>query len=204
MTKYPQTTSTRSDPVRPPTVASDWAVPLLQALTLAVVPTLAVIAGYCAIRYDVPELFGVAVFFLMVAWLLHRRMDDVRETIWRTETAQNVDIDGDGVVGRPKRPMVVNGPSARDVDTPDVDGARLEEFVNACYRPATRKHPRANSVRALRDAGFTDAETEEFRELLIRLGIARWRTPGDPKAGWVLTASREATLAVVRQHVEWI
>ena len=204
MPKYPQTTSTRREPVRPPTVASDWAVPLLQAITLAVVPTLAIVAGYLAIRYRMPAFFTVAIFFVMVTWLLYARTNAAQTTIWRNETAQNVDIDGDGVVGRPKRPMVVSGPGARDIDTPDEDSARLEEFVNACYRPATRKHPRANSVRALRDAGFTDAETEEFRELLIRLGIARWRTPGDPKAGWVLTASREATLAVVRQHVEWI
>ena len=204
MTKFPNT-ETRRIPVRPPTVASDSILPLAQSLAMTGIPALAMAAGYAAIRYRLPELFAVAGFFAVWSWLLYARINAAQTTIWQEEFARGEDLDGDGVVGKPRRPLIVSRPGATKPMPARLnpEAQRLEDFVVACYQPP-KGGRRSNSVTALRMAGFSETEIVEFRDLLIDLRLATWRDPAVPQRGWTSRYGQDEMLSAIRSRVEWI
>jgi hypothetical protein len=222
MSKF-QNVVTRREPARDPSSASDVTVPFLQAVIPSVLATGIVAVIGSEIIDGIPSPKLLLVVFLAITLLVYiGRSNFIQSTLMKVEQVTQRDLDGDGQIGKPKHPMVVgdgwqtaddDGPSTRSgtagQTTDGTEQARLEEFLAACYRPPVRdkrgKKRRPNSVSALRDAGFTnDTEIEEFRDLLMRLGLGEWRNPNEHRFGWRLTAQHKTALQAIRSRVDWI
>lgn len=81
-------------------------------------------------------------------------------------------------------PVIAPGRDARTLAQNERQ-ARFRAFVLACGRSTARRA-------LLRE--FSEAEIAQFREVLLRLGYARWRG-ADTRLGWELTERPEGILA---------
>lgn len=183
-------------PARPANLASDVAVPLLQAaVTGALVGLLALIAGSLA-RWDVDPLrlwAAVALAVAVVAWLV--LLGQTRRLLWAVERLVGLDLDGDGRQGEPcERVVIVNG--RRPGDRP----ARREELTGMMGFVARLQIKGA----ALRDwEGELGRDTyNRYRDALISSGWADWKSYGadgkpNERQGWDLTAD----VAEVLEHI---
>ncbi len=187
---------------RTPNRESDLIVPAGQAAVLA----LAVLIGGGAVAIAlglsgrlVLAAFGVA---LIGGWLWRLRVAD--SLLWAVETATGLDLDHNGTVGNPARAYAVMQPAAaRETVARETrqaaqsaERAALLEYVDRCYIRGTSEN--AHGVKA---TGPDRAQYVAKRDVLLSLGVAAWRNPDKPKAGWQMAVSRQRARQLVERHV---
>lgn len=187
------------------TTAGDVAVPLLQAAITAA--ALALFAAFVAWRMGGDVLTwtsGAFVAGLLGAWLW--RLGIASQLLWLVEKITHRDLDGDGAEGEPvddSHGMEVNAPAARAEVAAHVSrrarAERLEDLLAFVTRCATV----GTSERALGIRPGTDARTQyqARRDVLIRLGIGKWKDAARPQAGWSLTVALDEATEILRKHV---
>lgn len=197
----PSMTYERRTLQREPTIESDFLLPVLQAFGVAssAMIVAAVLAWYFDWHWRVVLLvFGLALAYMLVARLRH--MDSL---LWSVETLTGHDLNGDGHTGQPGHVALVNPALARAAAAHDVDAtaqaaarAELLAFLHRCYVTGTAEA--AHGVKA----GGPDRDAYlRQRDALMQLGIATWKNPTRPKAGWRLSVSYQKAQELVARHV---
>jgi hypothetical protein len=192
----------RWTPARAPTPASDLAVPLGQALGLALAVGIGggLVAWALSWSWRVVALAAGATLVLAVLWRL-RVADGLLQVV---ETAIGKDLTGDGRIGRPvvayglANPAVARAAVARETRQA-ADDARLQEllaFADKCYLVGCSEA--AHGVTA---SGPDRAAFVEKRDALLRLGVAAWRHPDRPKAGWRMAVDQARARELLAHHV---
>lgn len=188
-------------PQRAPSLESDVFVPALQSAFTALAG--AIVSGLLALglgwSWRVVAITTAAVLALAWLWRLHL----VDGLLWSVETLLQHDVDRDGTVGRPHMPVVVNPATARSVAA-DVAVASATEsrkrdlmaFVHRCA--ALGCSERAHGVSA---TGPERSRYLELRDTLFSLGLAAWRNPDKPRAGWYLTTAEAEAQKIILEHV---
>lgn len=165
-------------PVRPITHQSDVTVPLFQATAIGVLVTVPLCVALYGLTAALsvtlpPELWAALALVALCGvtlWAFLWRLGIVTETLQhRVETALNVDLDSDGSVGA--HAAVIGRTVAERDDPIQREKVLLRRFVDACY---SRSDGSGASTRALRNAGFSDAEIDRCRDVLLRAGVAAW------------------------------
>lgn len=189
-------------PNRTPNREADLIVPAGQAAMLA----LAVLIGGGAVAIAlglsgrlVLASFGIA---LIAGWFWRQRVSD--GLLWAVETATGLDLDHNGTVGNPSRAYAVMQPAAaRETVARETrqaaqsaERAALLAFVDKCYIRGTSEN--AHGVKA---TGPDRAEYVAKRDVLLSLGVAAWRNPDKPRAGWQMAVSRQRARQLVEKHV---
>lgn len=188
--------------LRTPNREADLIVPAGQAAVLA----LAVLVGGGALALAlgldgrlVLAAFGLA---LIGGWLWRLRVAD--GLLWAVETATGLDLDHNGAVGNPSRAYAVMQPAAARAAVAretrqaaqSAERVALLAFVDRCYISGCGEH--AHGVRA---TGPDRAQYVAKRDVLMSLGVARWKKDGNPKAGWQMCVSRQRARQIVERHV---
>ena len=187
---------------RAPSRESDLVVPAGQALALA----LAVLIGGGALALAlglsgrlVLAAFGVA---LIGGWLWRLRVAD--GLLWAVETATGLDYNHDGNIGKPQHAYTtMQAAAARETvaretreTAQSAERAALLAFVDRCYMRGTSEA--AHGVKA---TGPDRAEYVGKRDVLLKLGVAAWRNPEKPRAGWRMVVSPHTARQLVEKHV---
>jgi|GEM_PF-1377682 len=189
-------------PARTPALESDVAVPAAQALITALVAAICMALLTWAVGWSWRVPVAILALALTGAWLWRLAKTDA--LLWTVEGLTGVDLNRDGNIGRPERTFIVANPDqARAAVTREAQqAARSEEqaellaFLDRCYLLGTGEH--AHGVRA---SGPERRRYVAARDTLMRLGLAEWKSPGNPRAGWQLTASRHRARQIIEQHV---
>jgi len=192
----------RWTPTREPRTESDLLVPAGQAVLSAMFAMIAVVAIGLGLRYrHVWEAAGV-VFgaTLLLAWFW--RLGIATRLLWISESLTRRDLSGDGFVGKPQiRYTLLNPGQARQdlattrrQDQQQQHLAELTAFVRRCATVGT-----SESAQGI--AAGDRADYVQHRDLLLSLGLAEWRNPERPKAGWALTTTPDQAERVITRHV---
>ena len=175
---------------RPASIQADVVTPMLQALiTGALIAALAVfVIGQLVPQFD--EVFeswvGMALAIAAGVWCLF--LADIRRILYRIENSIGLDLDHDGMVGKPvERLVFVNAPKGKDEQATMVRQAEQSEFQ------AFLKLLPIQGTSG--EAWFKDIGRQkyyEYRDFLIDHGLARWKSvkaDGVPNMakGWELT-----------------
>jgi hypothetical protein len=189
-------------PYRSPDTESDVVVPLLQAAVSAaagglVVGAVALFLGAGFVQSV--RLAGLAgALVLAGAWLW--RLGAATRTLAGIERVTGRDMNGDGAIGRPGVALVNPGRARAEAGraAQDDQAARnrgeLLAFTRRCYAAGTSE----------RQQGIAPGERAAYtthRDALLALGVARWRSPGSPRAGWVMTVPEAQASELVGRHV---
>lgn len=187
-------------PARVPSIEADWSVPFLQAVTTGVVGGSAVAAVVGLLWHVGLWLVWPASIAIMAGagWIW--RMAATSETLFRTE---QVVIEAQPEPPKQAQPglLMLNAPAAR-ADVADQVGQAeraqevndLVDFVRHCATIGT-----SESALGIRPSGR--AAYIERRNVLLELGAARWRDPGNKRLGWELAITPAAAVVLVRRHV---
>jgi len=185
-------------PARTPTVEADFIVPTAQALMTAAAAALAtgLLAWALGWSWRVPvAVGGLAV---AAAWLW--RLGKVDSLLWTVEGLSGVDLNRDGNIGRPLTVAVANPAQARATVARETREQEREarkqallEFVDRCFLVGT-----SESAQGIAAGDRADYLT--CRDTLLALGIARWRNPNRPKAGWEMVVSRHRARQLIEKH----
>lgn len=186
---------------REPTVQSDFVLPVLQAFGVAASALILTALMAWAFGWGwrvVAVTFGLALAYMLIARIRH--MDSL---LWSVETLTGTDINRDGHTGQPAtltlaNPAMARSEAARDVDATEQAAARAElvAFLHRCYTVGTAET--AHGVKA----GGPDRDAYlRQRDALMQLGIATWKNPGRPKAGWKMAVSYAKAQEIIGRHV---
>jgi hypothetical protein len=187
---------------RTPALESDVFVPGLQAVFTAVAAGIGsgLIAWALEWSWKVPVvILGLS---LAGAWLW--RLGVVSALLWQVESVMQRDFTGDGVAGKPAHAFTVANPQQARADVAqqqrtseqDEKRARLLAFAHRCFTHGTSE--RAHGVAA---TGPDRDRYLECRDVLLSLGLAQWRNPERPKAGWVMVGDEAGATDVISRHV---
>ena len=169
-------------PQRSPSIGPDVGVPFLQAAVTGLLFSTAVVTiawGVWNVDYW-PTWPIVMAPSLAVAWLW--RLVAVRETLFITESVLGRDLDGDGVVGKPKtRVVTIQGPQPKPEPPQEDIAAEFIQFIQGC------EHDTA--MRQWEQVIGRD-QYQKWRDALIQLGWAEWLSD-DRRQGWRLVWSAE-------------
>jgi len=170
-------------PARPADFRSDVLVPLAQSVLTGVL--LSGLVAFLVWRQswdgDLGVLFlGLALTVSCLAWVVllaqHRRL------LWAAEKLTRVDLNGDKTVGDPRdRLLVLNASQGKAQQVRRENEARRADFVDF----VSRLPHKGTSLRAWESELGRDSYAE-FRDALLKLGWARWRSH-DQRKGWALT-----------------
>lgn len=202
-TPEPPTFETRT-PNRTPNREADLIVPAGQAAMLA----LAVLIGGGAVAIAlglsgrlVLASFGIA---LIAGWFWRQNVSD--GLLWAVESATGLDLDHNGAIGRPAaqhaftvlQPAAARETVARETREASrtTEHAALLAFVTKCYTRGTSEA--AHGVKA---TGPDRAEYVRRRDVLMGLGVAAWKNPAKPRAGWQMVVSPHTARQIVEKHV---
>ncbi len=189
-------------PNRTPNREADLIVPAGQAAALA----LAVLIGGGAVALAlglsgrlVLLAFGVA---LIGGWFWRQRVSD--GLLWAVETATGLDLDRNGAIGKPQHTYTVLQPAAaretvaRETreTAQSAEHAALLAFVDRCYMRGT-----SEGSHGIKATGPDRAEYVRRRDVLLALGVAQWRNPARPRAGWQMVVSPHTARQIVEKHV---
>lgn len=190
------------EPRREPKMESDVLVPLAQAAITAgavgvMVALLAWAAGW---NWRVP----IIAFALTLAGGWQWRLRLVDSLLWNVETWTGTDLNGDGVKGKPvtsycvTNPALARGEVAKENRQAAASAERdaLLRFVDRCFMQGT-----AEAAHGVKAGGPDRDEYVKKRDVLLALGVARWRNPERPKAGWVMAVSPARARQIVAKHV---
>lgn len=187
---------------RAPGMESDVTVPLAQAaITAAAAGALAACAAW-AFGWHVRTVALVFGVVLACAWLWRLRLMD--SLLWATESITGRDVNRDGHVGRPAHNLALVNPAAaretaqKDVRTTESAAQRAEllAFVHRCYTVGTSEG--AHGVKA---SGPDRQAYVRQRDVLLSLGVAAWKNPARPRAGWRMAVSYGKAAEIVGRHV---
>ena len=181
---------------------SDVKVPVAQAgmTALAFGIMAALLAWAFGWSWRVPIV--VTALAVALAWLWRLRLVD--GLLWEIETIAQRDVNHDGRIGKPAQGFTVANPhvarqtaqrSARENEA-EQQRAALVAFVHRCYVVGCSEA--AHGVKA------TGPDREAYvkaRDVLLALGVAAWRNPERPRAGWTLAVTEAEALALVSEHV---
>lgn len=186
-------------PAREPSRHSDVVVPLLQAVISAALLTGFVGALIWASKSGAGPVWLLAVFMALLSAFWFWSLGWVKGTLYRIESLIRHDLTGDNQIGEPElRPVPVHGQEIpRGVDANAAERQRrLREFVAVSFAKGT-------SVRALREAGFTEPESEQLGGYLRDLGVAAWVSDTYHKAGWRYLRSQTEIEKIIA-HTVWL
>ena len=198
----PSITAERRTPTGEATIAADVAVPALQAVCTAgaVLVGVGLIALALGWSRDVMLLCGGVAMLGGWFWRL-AHSDRARHVV---ETVTRLDLDGDGQIGTQRAYTVVQPAVARAAVAAETqqaaasaERAALLAFVDTCCIRGTSEA--AHNIKA--GSGPDRAEYIRKRDTLLSLGVAAWRNPERPKAGWQMAASRQRARQLVEKHV---
>jgi hypothetical protein len=189
-------------PQRTPGIESDVAVPGLQAILTAV--ALAICAGLLAWAFAWSWRVPVAVLGLALAGAWLWRLHLVDSLLWAVESFTGRDLDQDQHVGRPQVSFTLANPGqARAAVAQETrqtaqsaEQAELGSFLDRCYMVGCGEP--AHNVKA---SGPARVAYTAKRDALMSLGLAVWKNPGNHRAGWKLTASRQRARQILQKHV---
>lgn len=186
---------------REPSVESDFILPFLQSVGMAWAAL--VLSGLLAWAMGWPWKVPAVTFGLVLALALVARLRFMDSLLWSVETLTGHDMNGDGKVGQPAAFTLANPAQARRTAAQDVDAtaqaaqrAELLAFLHRCYQMGTGE--RSHGVRA---SGSDREAYVRQRDVLLNLGIARWKRDGRPRAGWVMAVSHQRALDIIGRHV---
>ena len=202
-------------PIRAPQLRSDVMTPVASALVsgllVGTTASLSVVAGVVLCGGPIVAwLPGIGVGWALttcgvatVDWFTQRTR--VQATVWALERSLGRDLDGDGVQGKPAPApkagwMAVNAPAARaSVEDQQAEAERrtrlaaLLAFVRRCVEIGTSEGAHGLTP-------TTRPEFVEMRDLLVEIGVARWKGKL-PQAGWELAVSPAQAVSMVKKHV---
>ncbi|MFH1634145.1 MAG: hypothetical protein ABIG63_09060, partial [Chloroflexota bacterium] len=151
-------------------------VPLMQALVFGVLfgTSFTLYLSWRRIVPAWPTVVPIILVVTAISWVIASNRS--QSTMWNIERVVGRDINGDGSVGRPVdiRLLPVNpaqGTAVAAAEAEDELRQQFESFVRACEYGTASRHWEA---RIGRD------RFNEWRDLLIKEGYARWRKPGEP------------------------
>lgn len=186
---------------REPTVESDFTLPLLQAFGMAWAAL--VLAGLLAWAMGWPARVPAITFGVVLAVALVARFRFFDSLLWATETLTGYDMNGDGHTGQPAAFTLANPAQARNEARRNVDAteqaaqhAELLAFVHRCYAFGT-----SESSHGVKASGPDRQTYVRQRDVLLSLGIAAWKNPQRPKAGWRMAVSHPRALEIIGKHV---
>lgn len=176
-----------STPTRPAGFVSDLVVPVGQALiTGGLLSGLITFAlSRTAFDGDLKALwFGLALTIGTVAWLL--LLADTRRLLRAIEKLSGLDLDRDGHAGKPDDRMVlVNAPAARK-EAARISQKREEAETAAELAEFVAKLPTLGTDQRTWEGRIGREKYTVFRDLLLEMGWARWRSAADKRVGWEL------------------
>ena len=177
-------------PTRHPTIASDVAVPFLQAVITALVLGTAaatILWGFWAVPFFPTWQIASACAFV-VSWLW--RLGAATETLWAIERVLGTDITGDQVIGKPGEHdhIIIAGGGATTLTPIERKRAQFVEFLHGCEVDTSmrRWEPILGRERYA-----------EFRDALLHGGLAEWIDPDELRQGWRLTRPAEEIIETV-------
>ncbi len=188
---------------RDPSKEADIVVPFGQAAITALMVAVAVALLSWAAGWSWKVTVVMSALSLVASWFWRLRLVD--SLLWTAETITQRDVTGDGAIGRPVTSFTVANPAqARQAvaqetrqHTEDADKAGLLAFLDKCYLAGCGEH--AHGVKA---SGPARAKYVARRDTLLALGIAEWKSPGNPRAGWRLAVpSRPRARQLLEKHV---
>ena len=197
-------------PQRESKIESEILVPLFAAVISALVVMLVAVIGAVVLDWPLKSVpvAGGATLLLMWAW---RGVVRSEALLWTRETITQRDINRDGAVGKPHDVTLLDmrnwSPPPR---APIPEGASLYAetdtkraliaFVMSCYTFRTPTHAgtseRAHGIRPWQRSRYKD-----FRDALIRLGIADWQDKDNRRLGWELVVEQDVALGLIAEHV---
>jgi len=184
-------------PLRESRIESEVQVPLLVSLISAgivvlVVALLAILRGW---PWETVPTAGAAALTVMWFW---RGVARSEAMLWTRERITQHDINGDGTVGRPHGVTLLNPPAPQPAAEPEpytTTKQALIAFTTTCYLTGETSE-RAHGIRPWQRGRYTD-----FRDALLRLGLAEWRDPARPRGGWQVVGDLDDALAIIGEHV---
>lgn len=186
----PGATLQRDQPARPAGIVADVLVPMLQAgITGGLLASVVVITIGAVADLDGGVLLqawaGLALAVCAVVWSL--LLADTRRLLWAAERLTGRDLNNDGMTGKPaERLVVVNA---------DKSGRAADQVENTERRSAFVRFvvaiPARGTAARVWEPDLGRARYQEYRDVLIRLGWARWLSldgAGKPneRKGWAL------------------
>jgi hypothetical protein len=187
---------------------SDVAVPMAQAGFSGVVG--AILAGGVAANLHAENVlsWALAGFALGLAGVWALNLWQSHRLLWKVEKIVGRSLDGDPFVGEPPdsgHVLLVNPDKARaQVAQAQAETARrvktsdLLTFWTRCHTQGTAQ--RAHGIDA--GSGVAFDRYNEMRDTLLRLGLAEWRNPASPKAGWRVVGDMAEGGALLAKHVK--
>jgi hypothetical protein len=188
-------------PARESKIESEVLVPLFLTGISAAVAMLAVGLGCLIFNWPLDSILIAGGVTLLGMWLW-RGVLRSEALLWTRERITQHDINGDGQVGKPHDVTLFDtqnwAPPARRAQ-PAVGGTAtkraLSAFVVTCYVMGQTSE-RAHGIRPWQRGRYKD-----FRDALLRLGLAQWRDNGNHQLGWELAASQTDALRAIEAHV---
>lgn len=186
---------------RTPGMESDVRVPIAQATMTAI--AIGIMAGCCAWVLEWPMrtvafIFGTT---LAISWLWRLRLAD--SLLWATETLTG-HVGPQNAAPRVGRAFTLANPAEartdaqRDTRTVEHEAAKAEllAFVHRCYTVGTSEG--SHGVKA---SGPDRQAYVRQRDVLFSLGIAAWKNPERPRAGWRMAVSYQRATELIGRHV---
>lgn len=176
-------------PTARPTLEAQVLVPLFQAAVIGLVAGLLTTWLLVDVLDAVRSWWPAAGLLMLATFGLSfvAKVGAAEATLWSVERWLNADLSGDGVVGRPEPEahiVTVIGPGASTLSPEERKRAKFITFIQG--------------VEATGDGGYDRWEPVlgrdrylEFRDALLRCGLATWRDPDNHRLGWDLTRSAE-------------
>lgn len=175
-------------PMRQPSVASDVMVPFLQSIITGLI----VGTGITTLLWHLADapFWGTWVIIAstsaVAAWLW--RLGTVSETLWTVERIIGRDITGDDVVGKPEAHIVtVRGPGVSTLTPEERKRVEFIQFIRGIDATGDSTYRRWQHL-----LGRT--KYEEFRDALLKTGLAEWIDESNHQRGWRLTMPGEAII----------
>lgn len=201
----PAYTIERRDPIHQPNFETGVLVPVAQAVAFALAA--AIFSGMLAlVLVWSAKVMAVTFGFTLLGAIIWRfRLAD--SILYRVETFTGLDVNRDGYTGAPAAvPMntyTVANPhdarrKAREVrqsDTSAKKRAELTEFVRRCYLAGT-----SESAHGVKATGPDRERYTAMRDTLFALGLAEWKNPERPRAGWRMTVPQSEALRILAEH----
>ncbi len=189
-------------PRREPKLEGDVFVPGLQAVFTALAG--GIMAALLALAFGWSWKVPVVILALALAgaWLWRLRVVD--SLLWTIETWVDQDLNGDNLVGRPAVAFTLANPAqARQAVTAEnrqaaesAERVALLAFADACFVKGT-----SEGSHGITASGPDRDEYTKKRDALLSLGVARWKNPARPKAGWLMAVSRQRAHGIIGRHV---
>lgn len=194
-------------PHRTPDLRADVGVPLTQAVATAfVVGFLVGVLGYAGGRSDALKLAAVAfALTLAVSWLW--RLGVVTSLLQVVEVITRHELTGDDHLGGPPEDdghaLLVNPGQAREkAHRAERHRAQAEKLADLLtFWRACNVNGTAERSHGIRPGTPAQDAFRAKRDLLMRLGLARWANEANHNAGWKLTTSENEAVEILRDHV---